>query len=159
MISYHYYAEDVTARNSVILIFATIGLYYTRRFFKNPHQPTETMDVCGDISRIVMLNESGHFIKQWEIKGNSALLIGKNTKNKEVDIDLSDSMYDALIQDEHAVLNFAVGSWYLEGLHTPSSISIKKTNDKMRYRLIGSRPCKMEQGDIVYIANTRLLMK
>jgi len=162
IISYQYYIDDIVTKYILVIVFAAIGLYYTSKFFKSNDQESVTPALTSDssaISAIIMLGETGDFIKQWTIGGKTAILIGKNTKNTEVDIDLNDSMYDALIQDEHAVMNFAMGSWYLEGLHTPSSISLKKANDKMRYRLTGNRPCKLEPNDIVYIANTRLLLK
>ena len=153
---YQYYTKDVMQQYILIAVFAGIGAYYVGKLLQKMYQP---IDTSSDISAVVMLNEYGNLIHQWNVDGKIALLIGKDTRTKEVDIDLSSSTYDALIHEEHAVLNFAAGHWYLEGLHVPSSISVKKSNDKMRYRLTGNRPCKLEQGDVVYIANTRLLMK
>lgn len=153
---YQYYTGDLVRQWILIAAFAAVGAYYAGKLIQKRYQ---SVDFIHDIRAVVLLNEYGNFIHQWNIDGKIALLIGKNTKTKEVDIDLGNSAYDALIHEEHAILNFAAGQWYLEGLHTPSSISIKKSNDKMRYRLTGSRPCRLEQGDVIYIANTRLLMK
>ncbi len=141
-------------------IFIIISLFYARKALTTSNEPVINLVVDNsDISSVVMLNEQGNIIKRWDTKGKTALLIGKHTKNKEVDIDLSDSMYDALIHNEHAVMNFAAGKWYLEAVHTPSGITVQKADDRMRYRLTGAKPCRLEQGDVVYIANTRLLMK
>lgn len=146
----------------LLCIFAGIGLYYASNLIPQKREELPLVvdtEIKGDISGIVMLNENGVYMKEWNVQGLVALIIGKNTKNKEVEIDLSDSAYDALIQDEHALMNFASGNWYLEGLHMPSNISIKKGHDGMRYRLADNKPCKLDPSDIVYIANTRLLIK
>ncbi|MCE5285307.1 MAG: hypothetical protein LLG02_05625 [Pelosinus sp.] len=158
---YVYYASYMALRNGLICILVGIAFYYVIQLLKQDDPPLAIVPTAthSDISGIVMLNENGAYIKEWNIQGLISVIIGKNTKNKEVDIDLSNSVYDALIYDEHAIMNFAAGDWYLEGLHMPSSIGIKKTNDKMYYRLTGNKPCKVEKGDIVSIANTRLLLK
>lgn len=146
----------------LLCIFGAIGMYYASHLITPKHEklpPAAVAEIKSDISGIVMLNENGVYMKEWNVHGLVALIIGKNTKNKEVEIDLSDSAYDALIHDEHALMNFAGGNWYIEGLHMPSSVSIKKSTDGMRYRLSDNRPCKLDPGDIVYIAHTRLLIK
>lgn len=158
--SYQYFEENIILRYSLACLFAGISVYYASKLFEaSPQQPVAAKVWGSNINAVIMLNETGSIMKQWNIQGKTTLLIGKHTRNKEVDIDLSDSAYDALIHDEHAVMNFAAGKWYIEGLHRPSSVSIKKASDQMRYRLTGSRPCQVEPGDIVYIANTRLMMK
>lgn len=154
---YQYFNQDITNKYIAIGAFVAIALYYSAKFWRRCCQPIAACN--NNISAILMLNDSGNVIKQWEIQGKVSLLIGKNKKDKDVDIDLSESAYDALIYDEHAVLNFAANSWYLEGLHVPSSVSLKKTGDQMRYRITSNRPCKLTAGDIIYIANTRLMIK
>lgn len=156
------YYQTYEMQQYVLLgVFACIGLYYAIRLIpaKQEEKPAAAPEIKSVISGIAMLNEHGIHMKEWNLEGLVSLIIGKNTKNKEVDIDLSDSAYDALIHEEHALMNFAAGNWYLEGLHKPAGISIKKINDTTRYRLTDNKPCKLDRGDIVYIANTRLLIK
>ena len=153
---YQYFDQNVLIQRSTLCIFALVTMYYAYRVFR--HKPYPVV-VSEKVTTVLMLNDSGNVIKEWAIADKVALVIGKNTKQKDVDIDLSESMYDALIFDEHAVMNFAAGHWYLEALHTPSSISLQKASDKMRYRLTGVRPCKVEKGDIIFIASTRLMIK
>lgn len=156
-----YFQEEELQKYFLLIIFSCIGLYYARYLFKTKKtkHPEPIKRKKGTVSAVVMLNEHGAFMKEWNLERQVSLLIGKNTKNKEVDIDLSDSVYDALIHDEHALMNFAAGSWYLEGIHSPSSVSVKKANDVTRYRLVDNKPCKIDCGDLIYIANTRLLIK
>ncbi|VBB09020.1 Hypothetical protein LUCI_4306 [Lucifera butyrica] len=156
---YQYFTEYIAAKYFLTGVFVVIALYYAGKLIRKNYEPVAAPVLRSDIDAIVMLNENGSFIKEWNIQDKITLLIGKHTKNREVDVDLSASAYEALIHEEHAIMNFAAGSWYLEGLHRPSGISIKKANDRMRYRLVGGRPCKLEPGDILFIANTRLLMK
>lgn len=154
--TYQYFNQDMIEKYIVAGVFVVIALYYSIKLWRRCYQP---ITACNNISTILMLNDNGNVIKQWDIQGKVSLLIGKNKKNKDVDIDLSESMYDALIYDEHALLNFAANSWYLEGLHVPSSVSLRKNGGQMRYRLTGNRPCKVTSGDMIYIANTRLMIK
>jgi hypothetical protein len=162
---YAYYPDYLVMKSIVICIAIGTGMYYISKLLKHDDSCLHVPEVCAqvnpisDISGIIMLNENGAYLREWNIQGRIAVLIGKNTKNKEVDIDLSDSVYDALIHEEHAIMNYAGGDWYLEGLHMPSHIGIKKADNKMCYRLTGNKPCKLEKGDIVHIANTRLLIK
>ncbi|MBP2629576.1 MAG: hypothetical protein H6Q70_204 [Firmicutes bacterium] len=155
--TYQYFNQDMIEKYIVAGIFVVIALYYSAKLWRRCYQPIAAYN--SNISTILMLNDNGNVIKQWDIQGKVSLLIGKNKKNKDVDIDLSESMYDALIYDEHALLNFAANNWYLEGLHVPSSVSLKKNGGQMRYRLTGNRPCKVAVGDMIYIANTRLMIK
>lgn len=154
---YQYFEQDVVIKYIIAGVFATIALYYAAKLWRKFQQPITAYN--NNVTAVLLLSDSGHVIKQWDMKGKVSLLIGKNKKNKDVDIDLSESMYDALIYDEHALLNFAANTWYLEGLHAPSNTSIKKNGNQVRYRLAGNRPCKIIAGDIIYIANTRLMIK
>lgn len=158
---YQYPTPYIALKYIMVGVAASIGIYYAGMvlFRKPPAAPVPIQEIHSDIKTVALLNENGKLIKEWNIHGKMTMLIGKQTKRNEVDIDLSDSAYDALIHDEHALMNFAAGNWYLEGLHMPSGISVKKGNDRIRYRLVGSRPCRLEPGDVLYIANTRLLMK
>ena len=76
-----------------------------------------------------------------------------------VDIDLSQSPYAAMIDVEHAVLNYADGNWYLEDLGSTNGISLKKFDDNEVYRLNGSEPCKLDLGDMIFIGMCRLKLE
>lgn len=111
-------------------------------------------------SEIALLNEEDEIIKTWELKGHTALIIGRQEKSEqEVHINLDESIYSALIDPEHAVLNYAAESWFIEDLHSSNGVRIQKTQDGQCYKLATDKPCKLLRGDIILIANTRLLVR
>lgn len=119
----------------------------------------EIMDTTSNINNICLLNEENEIITEWELMNKTSLVVGRNTKKNEVDIDLSTSTYASLIDPQHAVLNFAAGSWYIEDLYSENGISIQKVEDSIRYRLSKDKPCTISKGDIVFMAKTKLLIR
>ena len=85
------------------------------------------------------------------------MLIGRSGGEEDVDVDLEDCTYSSFIDFLHAVLNFAQDEWYVEDLGSQNGIKIRKVVDGECYKVMG-RPCRVEAGDILYIANTRLLL-
>ncbi len=85
------------------------------------------------------------------------MIIGKKNDEEEVDVDLEDCEYSTFIDSQHAVLNFCLDSWYLEDLGSQNGVKIKKVEDGGCYQ-VTNRPCRLSAGDIIYIANTRLLL-
>lgn len=78
-------------------------------------------------------------------------------KGMELDIDLSDCEYSSFIDFQHAVLNFCLDQWYVEDLGSQNGVKVGKVEDGECYRVI-HRPCKVVAGDVLYIANTKLLL-
>lgn len=109
------------------------------------------------IQRLVLLDEAGKPIKAWDLQGRISLIIGKTGQDQELDIDLSDCEYSSFIDFQHAVLNFCLDQWYVEDLGSQNGVKVRKAEDGECYRVI-HRPCKVEAGDILYIANTKLLL-
>lgn len=109
------------------------------------------------VKRLILLDEAGKPIKAWDLQGRSSLIIGKAGQDQELDIDLSDCEYSSFIDFQHAVLNFCLDQWYLEDLGSQNGVKVRKVQDGECYRVI-HRPCKVEAGDILYIANTKLLL-
>lgn len=91
------------------------------------------------------------------MQGRISLVIGKADQSQEPDIDLSDCEYSSFIDFQHAVLNFTLDQWYVEDLESQNGVKIRKVEDGECYRVI-HRPCKVAAGDILYIANTKLLL-
>ena len=109
------------------------------------------------IRELVILDEKDKPLKAWNLSGRTALIIGRKNQDEEVDIDLGDCEYSALIEPQHAVLNFSEERWYLEDISQENGVRIRKAEDGMNYRLTG-RPCRVGAGDVIYIANTKLLL-
>lgn len=111
------------------------------------------------IAKLVLLDEEGESVKEWYIHGETSLLIGKSSAQSEVDIDLSDSEYASLISKHHAVLNYASGSWYVEDLDSRNGVGIQPAGRRTAEQLEEDGPYRIEPGDIICIANTRIVVK
>lgn len=111
------------------------------------------------IRKIILLNDEHQILKQWNIEGKAGLLIGKNTKEETVDIDLSDTALAALISNEHALLNYTNGNWFIEDFDSEQGTAVQKANkDELQY-LTKSEPVQLEAGDYIYIGKTILQVK
>lgn len=139
---------------SLLLVAVTIGYVIKKYRLPTGHKEEET-----GITKLVLLDEEGESIKEWYIQGETSLLIGKSSNQNEVDIDLSDAEYASLISKQHAVLNYAAGSWYIEDLDSKNGIGVKKADESTKNRLDNQTPYRIDSGDIIYIANTRILFK
>ena len=106
----------------------------------------------GRISRIVLKDDQGKNITDWQIAGASSLIIGKGA----VDIDLTGTAYACVIGQEHAALNFFGGEWFVEDIGSSHGTGIKKNNTTQRIQLESGQNCKLEPGDMLYIADAKL---
>lgn len=111
------------------------------------------------ISKIVLLDDDGERVKEWLIQGETSILIGRTSEQGEVDIDLRDCEYALLVSPEHAVLNYADGQWYIEDAESYSGTGIRQAGRSDANRLIAEEPVRVGAGDMIFIANTRLLVK
>ncbi len=111
------------------------------------------------ITKLIMIDENGSSLKSWDLGDRTSILIGKSTKESDVDIDLSDSEYAALVSRQHAVLNFANDSWYIEDIGSANGSGIKRANENSKLKMEKGTPYKINSGDTIYIANTKLLTK
>lgn len=109
------------------------------------------------IQRLILLDGQGKPVKSWNLDGRTSLIIGKAGQDQELDIDLSDSEYASFIDFQHAVMNFSVDQWYVEDLESHNGVKVGKVEDGECYRVL-HHPCKVTAGDILYIANTKLLL-
>lgn len=109
------------------------------------------------IRQLILLDEHNKPIKSWDLSGKIAVVIGKRNDEEEVDVDLEDCEYSTFIDPQHATLNFCQNVWYIEDLGSQNGIQIKKVEDGICYKVL-NRPCRVMPGDIIYIANTRLLL-
>lgn len=109
------------------------------------------------IQQLILLDDQDRPVKSWELSGKIAVVIGKKNEDEEVDVDLEDCEYSTFINPQHAVLNFCQDFWYIEDLGSQNGIKIKKVEDGVCYKVL-NRPCKVMPGDIIFIANTKLLL-
>jgi len=111
------------------------------------------------ITEIVLLNEEDRPLMTWDLYGKTAMVIGRDVKENQVDIDLGQSAYASMVDIEHAVLNYSAGNWYVEDLGSTNGVSVKKAGDGRVYKLSRDTPCRLERGDCLYIGLNRLLLK
>ena len=113
----------------------------------------------GMITELVLLSEEDTQLSVWELYGKTAVVIGRDVKENQVDIDLNTSPYASMVEIEHAVMNYSSGNWYIEDLGSKNGIQVKKAADDKIYRLSADTPCRVERGDILYIGLNRLLLR
>ncbi|MGE8036262.1 FHA domain-containing protein [Lysinibacillus sp. NPDC093692] len=111
------------------------------------------------IRKLVLLNDRGAEIDEWEIGDSTSLLIGKSSADNKADIDLNGTEYESLINYEHAVLNNVSGVWYIEDIDSVNGVGIKKAHKRVKNRIKHENPYPIGNGDTIYIANTRILVK
>jgi len=110
------------------------------------------------ITEVILLSEEDTELMVWDMYGKTSLVIGRDLKENQVDIDLSGSPYASMVDIEHAVLNYSAGNWFVEDLGSKNGISIKK-NDRKVYKLSADTPCRIERGDCLYVGQNRLLFR
>lgn len=137
-----------------IIFFHSAWLLY--RSLTNRNSSGKIISDSDEITQITLLNEKGQGVTSWELYGRTSAVIGKDLGNNFVDIDLSKSPYAAMVDVEHAVLNYAGGNWYVEDLNSENGISVKKFDKAERYKLSVSQPCKLDFGDIIFVGMCQL---
>lgn len=108
------------------------------------------------VQEILLLDEEGNEISAWHIGGKTSLLIGRDEHKENVDINLQNTEYGGMADRQHAVLNYAVGQWYIEDLGSRNGVRIQNAKDGKMYQVSKEHPCRINVGDIIFIGNTRL---
>ena len=111
------------------------------------------------ITEIVLLSEEDTELMAWDLYGKIAMVVGRDVRENQVDIDLGSSSYASMVDIEHAVLNYSTGNWYVEDLGSANGISVKKAEDGRVYKLSADTPCRIEKGDHLYVGLNRLLLR
>lgn len=146
-----------------IFLWSVVSLYFALTheemgpvFLPDENQSALHQNVSLGPTRLELLNEEGTAMKSWELFDRVSLVIGKDMGENQVDIDLKGSVYASMIDVEHAVLNYANGVWYIEDLGSRNGVSVKKAGNNKEYRLSQTQPCKLDQGDIIFLGMTQL---
>ncbi|WP_432665115.1 FHA domain-containing protein [Wukongibacter baidiensis] len=145
-------------KSSIIFILTFTALYCLVNSFSYKDKHVNQEENNNKINSIALINEEDSIVREWEVLNEISLVIGRNTKNRGVDIDLDTSIHSSLIDNEHAVLNFASNNWYIEDLYSKNGVKIQK-DDNYIYKISKDKPCMLEKGDIVFIGKTKLLIR
>lgn len=148
--------QNITVKilgTGVLLVFVMI------LFFLKKRQPTQEVYKQKEsvIRKYVLITRDGETEKEWSCKGVNSFLIGKGTVSHSVDIDLSDTYYAQYVSNEHAVLNFFDGYWYIEDLNSANGVGLKKRGEEYSLRLKPLTSYKVDGGDIIYISKVKIL--
>ncbi len=113
----------------------------------------------NQIENIILKNSEDYDIKVWKVGRATSLLLGKRTPRNRVDIDVSEGIYSNLVSRAHGILNKVNGVWYYEDLASQNGSGIEKKDDRRKIKLRKYTPVKVESGDIIYLATTKILLK
>lgn len=111
------------------------------------------------ISSLALVGNDRQILKEWNIYGKTGLLIGKSKGEYQADIDLSATADAAFISNQHALLNYCYGHWYVEDAGSTNGLEIKKANQDTSFRLTERKPLRLDLGDIIRINETTLLLR
>ena len=111
------------------------------------------------IEHIFLKDSEDYDMKIWKIGRATSLLIGKQSPRNRVDIDVSEGIYSNLVSRAHGILNCVNGIWYYEDLGSQNGSGIERSLDKRKIKLKKNIPVKVESGDIIYLATTKILLK
>ncbi|BAU27190.1 FHA domain-containing protein [Aneurinibacillus soli] len=153
---YIYFINEHTGIKIVATLFllALLAVYAVRKYEYIEDQE----EISSKITKLVLLDEEGGHVHEWPIQGMTSLLIGKSSKQNEVDIDLSETEYASLISKQHAVLNYSAGCWYIEDIDSKNGTGIQKAHTDQKSKLQDHSPHPIGAGDTIYIANTRIML-
>ena len=113
----------------------------------------------NQIEHIFLKDSEDYDMKIWKIGRATSLLIGKQSLRNRVDIDVSEGIYSNLVSRAHGILNRVNGIWYYEDLGSQNGSGIERSLDKRKIKLKKNIPVKVETGDIIYLATTKILLK
>ena len=113
----------------------------------------------NQIEHIFLKDSEDYDMKIWKIGRATSLLIGKQSPRNRVDIDVSEGIYSNLVSRAHGILNRVNGIWYYEDLGSQNGSGIERNIDKRKIKLKKNVPVKVESGDIIYLATTKILLK
>ena len=144
----------------ILLISAAViaGIACFINLYNRLHKE-EAIEDRSNIRRLQLVNEDNEIIKTWNVGERISFVIGKNTPSNKVFIDLSSSIYSKFIDDNHAVLNYAGGKWYVEDISSESGVCIEKIDDNRLYRIVPDVPCEIKKGDILFIHKVKILLR
>ena len=144
------------------LFFSSLGLVAVISIFflvKKIRQLKDNEVNYQDINQLILKDDTGKIIEQWTLNDKTALLVGKKAEVNNVDVDLSRATYSSLISREHAVLNNAENKWYFEDLDSLNGSGIRRKHDSKKFKVNPGQPYKINAGDTLYIANTKLIIQ
>lgn len=152
--------QSVNSPNRIFyLVFSGLMTVIFLMLSLKPSKEKEKNIKHGRISTLSLLDEHNEAVAHFDLYNKVGVLLGKDHKDASVDINLNHSNFASTIDYEHAVMNYASGSWYIEDLYSKNGVAIQKKADGRKYALANDKPCKVELGDVIFIGLTKLLVR
>ncbi len=141
----------------VILSAVELGALLRTRQSKLGRERNTPPDVA---SALVLLGEGQRAIREWDLLGHTSVLVGKESGEQQIDINLANTEYSSFVDDQHAMLNFTETGWYVEDLGSKNGTSLLRPGNDREQLLAPGVPCKILPGDVLCIASdTKLAVK
>lgn len=103
------------------------------------------------ISELLLLGEDNNVIDTWDIYGKTSIVFGRDEGEFQVDVNLKNTDYAGTVDGEHAVMNYSGGGWYIEDLDSENGTRIQRGGEGKMYKVSSREPCRIEQGDVIYL--------
>ena len=152
----YFVLEDFTMQILGTLGIALIIFLWLFFEFKRPKAKELHIE---NVNSFVLISPDGEKEKEWHSSSATSFLIGKGTVTSPVDIELGDIQYGEFISNEHAVLNFMDGIWYLEDLGSINGVGLRKKGEEYTLRLKPLTSYRIDEGDTMYISKARILVR
>lgn len=149
--------EDPDIKIGAIVFCVILGIICIILTYKSLEKQ-EIIVKESNISKVELVNEENEIIREWDLIGQVSVIIGKSTKDEKVFIDLNNSIYSPVIDNHHALLNYANGKWYVEDISQNEGIVIQKPDETEKYRIVKGSPCTVRKGDVIFISKVKLLL-
>ncbi len=158
-----FYIEEGSFRTAVLVVSGILAFVFfllaIREGMEKGGDGSSFSKQSGPILELVLLSEEDTQLMAWDMYGKVSMVIGRSGKNSLADVDLSQSPHGGMVDEEHGVLNFSGGNWYVEDLGSENGTSIKKGQDGKIYRLSSGNPCIVERGDEILVGRNHLLIR
>lgn len=165
MVLDYLYMEREIIRLAVFIVSGIIFLLFLLLAFADGQQTglprrhgRRRMLSQGNIHVLALLDEEDRVISEWNIGGKVSVLIGRDSRREDVDINLANTAFGGMVDRQHAVLNYTAGQWYIEDLDSANGIRIQKKDGRL-YEVSKTQPCLVEKEDILFIGLTKLQAK
>lgn len=140
------------------MVFLIMAVADTEKSEKQRRRHRRKRRCQGGIHALVLLDEDGAAVSEWNIAGKISVLIGRDTRKEDVDINLANTAFGGMVDRQHAVMNYTAGQWYIEDLDSANGIRIQKKDGRL-YEVSKTQPCLVEKEDILFIGLTKLQAK
>lgn len=159
LLSWFYLEENYRIWSTAAFFAILLVFFFMALSDKEPAQEIDMVPAGSGITELVLLSEENTELAKWDLYGKTSLLIGRDTGENQVDVNLGHVTYASMINIEHTVLNYAAGNWYVEDLGSRNGVSVQAAADGKKYKLAADKPCRLRRGDILFVGLTRLVIR